>query len=345
MLIHNFLKNRKRNPGQSMVEFALVLPILVLFFIGTIEIGLIINDYIALNRAVSDAARYGSTLVGYSSAEVLVLGKLLDGLGENIKKQNLRVIAKSGTKYGPYTKSTTGTITAGGTAITTLSENLFFRNDNNTPNTFTDDLAASPLDFRCSYVEVSVEYDHDVVLPYANLISTAQFRITSSNTWPVTTVYPNLMPGQFQLTGALPIGVSEKMCVPASQSVVIKGDWLLPGGFGWLDLKVEYGAGNPNGNPNDLAAWITTPSSAPNKISPPENIYSMTGQKNASGVRDALAPLLGQKILVPMYDYNGSQGNNGFYHIVGFAVFTLDSVQDYPDLKASYVNTIYRVSQ
>lgn len=330
----------KGRRGQSMVEFALVLPILLLFFIGTVEIGLIINDYISINRCVTDACRFGSTLVGYSSAEIMIVGKVLDSLGENIRREKFKFVSKTGTKYGPYTKQNSGTILSGNQAVTTFAEQLFYRYDNATPNDFTDDTTALPTNWQCSYVEISVEYDHDVVIPYASLFNSPQFKITVSKRWPVSALYPTLLAGQFQVGGALPIAINETVCVKTGNSVVLKGDWLLPGGFGWLDLCVEYGAGNPNANPNDLAAWITAPDTAPNKIVPPENIYSMTGQKNANSVRTALDALLGKEVMIPIYDTTGSQGNYGYYHVIGFSIWRLDSTQQYPDLKATYIRTL-----
>ncbi len=337
------LKNHK---GQSMVEFALVLPVLILFFIGIIQLGLIINDYIALNRAVSEACRFGSTLVGYSSAEIMVVGKLIDGLGENIKKPNLKIVSFTNQKYGPYTKSAAGSLlNSSGGEVTSFPEFMFYRNDNKTQANFDDDRSVSPNSYECSYVSVKVEYDHEVVIPFADLISSATVKLTASNTWPISTFYPDLLNNRnlFRLHGSLPIAVNEKSCVLTGEPVVIKGDWILPGGFGWLDLSVYFNSGqNPNAGPTDLADWISgSPDNPTIDVTPPQKVYSMTGQKNADAVRDALAALLGKDIMVPIYDTIGSQGNNGFYHIIGFAVFTLNSVQQYPDLTATYVKTLY----
>ncbi len=344
--MNNAIFRLKKRRGQSLVEFALVLPVLILFFIGIVQIGLIINDYIALNRAVSDACRFGSTLVGFSSAEVLIVGKLIDGLGENIKKDKLRIVSFTKQKYGPYSKSSSGAVlNSSGLPVTSFAEILFYRKDNGTPVDFGDDIVCSPNSPECSYVSISVEYEHQVVIPFADLINSATVKLNSSNTWPISSFYPDLLNDRslFRLNGSLPIAVNEKSCVYTGNPVVIKGDWILPGGFGWLDLSVYFNSGlNPNAGPNDLADWISgNPDNPTINITPPQKVYSMTGQKNASEVRDALATLLGKNIMVPIYDTIGSQGNNGYYHVIGFAVFKLESVQDYPDLMATYVKTLY----
>lgn len=333
--------------GQSMVEFALVLPIMLMLFIGIMQMGFLLNDYIALNRAAAEACRFGSTLVGYSSAEIMIVGKLIDSLGENIKKENLKIVSFTGHKYGPYFKNASGEITdGGGQAVASFAEPLFFKSDNNSPKDFSDDRSTSSSRFNCSYVSVSIEYDHKVVIPFADLISSATVLLKTSSTWPVSAFYPNLLPaGQFRLSGALPIAVHENQCVFTGNPVTIKGDWLIAGGFGWLDLSVYYDSGdNPNAGPNDLAAWINDPYTDVINITPPQNVYSMTGQKNASSVRNALEGLLGRDVMIPIYDATGSQGNNGYYHIIGFAVFRLNGVQNYPDITATYIKNIIKVN-
>lgn len=43
--------------GQSMVETALVLPIIILLLVGIIDFGLLFNNYIVLSNATREAAR------------------------------------------------------------------------------------------------------------------------------------------------------------------------------------------------------------------------------------------------------------------------------------------------
>lgn len=58
--------NRER--GQSLLEFAMVLPVLLLLAIGTIEFGRAYYQYNTLSKAVRQAARYMSSH-GYTAAE------------------------------------------------------------------------------------------------------------------------------------------------------------------------------------------------------------------------------------------------------------------------------------
>lgn len=57
----------KRENGQSMVEFALVLPILILLLCGIIDFGWIYSNKIAAVNACREAARYSAIHVNDSS--------------------------------------------------------------------------------------------------------------------------------------------------------------------------------------------------------------------------------------------------------------------------------------
>jgi len=48
--------------GQTMVEFAIVLPILLMLILGIAQLGLTFNNYLALTDGVRAGARYGAVL-------------------------------------------------------------------------------------------------------------------------------------------------------------------------------------------------------------------------------------------------------------------------------------------
>ena len=50
----------KSEKGQSLVEFALVLPLLILLLFGIIDFGRIFNAYLTIDHAGRDAARTAS---------------------------------------------------------------------------------------------------------------------------------------------------------------------------------------------------------------------------------------------------------------------------------------------
>jgi len=59
------LKNEK---GQAMVEFALILPVLLLLVMGIAEFGMMFNAYLSVQNATREGARIG--VVGASNEEM-----------------------------------------------------------------------------------------------------------------------------------------------------------------------------------------------------------------------------------------------------------------------------------
>lgn len=62
------MKQAKNNKGQSIVEMALLLPVLLMILLGILEFGRIYSAYMVISNAARDAARVGS--VGGSSAQI-----------------------------------------------------------------------------------------------------------------------------------------------------------------------------------------------------------------------------------------------------------------------------------
>lgn len=63
------MRLRRLQGGQALVEFALVVPLLLVLIVGTIELGLLINHLLVLRYAGYDLAR--AAAVGQSDAEVI----------------------------------------------------------------------------------------------------------------------------------------------------------------------------------------------------------------------------------------------------------------------------------
>jgi len=73
MLINQKLERQKYCRGQAIVEFAVVLPILLLLMLGLINLGVLINAQIILTQAAWEGARAGTTLnpsLGEGDAEI-----------------------------------------------------------------------------------------------------------------------------------------------------------------------------------------------------------------------------------------------------------------------------------
>lgn len=54
------MKKRKNEKGQSIVEFALVIPLLLIFVMAIIEFGFMFNAYLTISSASREGARLGA---------------------------------------------------------------------------------------------------------------------------------------------------------------------------------------------------------------------------------------------------------------------------------------------
>ena len=60
MSLRSVIRRRDRSRGQSVVEFALVLPILLLLLAATIDFGRLFYAYVAVENAAKEGALYGA---------------------------------------------------------------------------------------------------------------------------------------------------------------------------------------------------------------------------------------------------------------------------------------------
>ena len=77
---------RKRQKGQGLVEFALILPILLLVIVGTMEFGRIFLLFATVSNGAREGARYGMVNptdkggpVGRKTVENIVLPAEMEG--------------------------------------------------------------------------------------------------------------------------------------------------------------------------------------------------------------------------------------------------------------------------
>jgi Flp pilus assembly protein TadG len=62
------MKVLKKNDGQALVEFAIILPILLLILMGIVEFGMMLNSYLTVRNASREGAR--TAIVGSSDLEI-----------------------------------------------------------------------------------------------------------------------------------------------------------------------------------------------------------------------------------------------------------------------------------
>lgn len=76
--------NKKSTKGQSLVEFALILPLFMLIVLGIFDFGRAIYAYSALHNAAREGARYGAVHHCDTAGIINMAQQMAAGLGEGI---------------------------------------------------------------------------------------------------------------------------------------------------------------------------------------------------------------------------------------------------------------------
>lgn len=149
--------------AQSLVEFALVLPLLVVIIMAIFEFGLLLKNYLGLNYALNKALKEAYYCRGQINADIKVIKKFLEN-SFVLNTKNLVFISSTNKLYGPYKLENGKIKNFNNEEITTIDENLFFFNDNNTPTNESDDIAVNPINSSLpSYAKIKVRYQHTLL--------------------------------------------------------------------------------------------------------------------------------------------------------------------------------------
>ncbi|MEK6265098.1 MAG: pilus assembly protein [Clostridium sp.] len=80
------MKSLKNEKGQSLVEFAILLPLLLLIIMGIFEFGLMLNSYLTIHNSAREGARLG--IVAGSNLEI---SELISNISPTLDTENLIV--------------------------------------------------------------------------------------------------------------------------------------------------------------------------------------------------------------------------------------------------------------
>lgn len=89
----NILKSRR---GQSLIEFALILPVLLMLLLGVVEFGWLLNGKITVNSAAREGARVGAVVTTNRPA------KVLEAVTETASLSGLTIISAPVTEENDY---------------------------------------------------------------------------------------------------------------------------------------------------------------------------------------------------------------------------------------------------
>lgn len=118
--------------GQSMAEFAVVLPILVVFLFGVIQFGITFNNYVTL----TDAVRAGARTAAVARQDADPVGEattMVRNSATNLNQSNLNVSVASDWQSGdnvtvtatyPYSISLLGWVVSSGSLTSTTTERV-----------------------------------------------------------------------------------------------------------------------------------------------------------------------------------------------------------------------------
>jgi Flp pilus assembly protein TadG len=84
MVKHTFLRRVRTERGAELIELAIVLPILLLVFVGIIDFALVMQRFLTISNAAREGARI-AVLPGYSQTDVQnrVTQYVREGTGDN----------------------------------------------------------------------------------------------------------------------------------------------------------------------------------------------------------------------------------------------------------------------
>ena len=77
------MKNLRNEKGQSLVEFAIILPFLLLLLMGILEFGIMLNSYLTIHNSAREGARLG--IVAGSDIEIK---QLITNISPNLDTKN-----------------------------------------------------------------------------------------------------------------------------------------------------------------------------------------------------------------------------------------------------------------
>ena len=88
----NSLDQRDCRAGQTLVEFALVLPLFMVLLMGVIEFAFMFNAMLAINFTSRDASLIAAEAGSLSTADCAILAKIEENIGAPLDEQNIQSV-------------------------------------------------------------------------------------------------------------------------------------------------------------------------------------------------------------------------------------------------------------
>jgi len=333
---------QQKNKGQSVVEMAVMLPILLIIVVGLVEIGAVLFTQMTVTNAAREGARFGVAGATDNDITIVTQNALATILKYDDTNVNLYVIRG---KTGPDGRFNTGSQDIRSASYWRVQQTISGTTPSQAvlPSTIESALAYSP---DVEVLIVQAFYDHQSLLGLSFVDFLADRMVLSSYTL-MRMESPNVRDVGCKV---YPIAVhldSINTRDPGTSMMthILNGE--APGNFGWLRWSSEQ----QQGSATDLLAMLRDPSLSVTTYENPADpsdislnkgdlIWGNTGVSASRYVRDALNDLVGSYIRVPVWDTTVGTGVNAKYHVYGFAVVQLTD-WDYPNMNwisAKFIN-------
>lgn len=208
-------KAKRKTKAQSLVEFALLLPIILMLFTGMVEFGFVLNTYLSLLDATRQAARFYSNTTPFVLDEdtntvtddltfyPTVAEAVIEDLAPN---QDVRKIELDDTTDDVIVSVISVSVSESTNTITAITRyptgNLYYREFGNQESEFTDgDIealmtanGATPVRTGLLIVEVFYEYEDVLKLPYWDFFFPQPILLRASTVMPLVAAKPAAVP-------------------------------------------------------------------------------------------------------------------------------------------------------
>jgi hypothetical protein len=320
-----------KQQGQSLVELAIITPILLVLFLGLAETGAALHSYLVVTEATREGARYGArgiyitdTTVANKtrdSAKELDVTLELPGEPPELDEDKATIIVSRLRKIlsgGSYKYEVLSQYSEGGHPSILTAEWLAAKENEVFGAGWPDDV------LEMNMVAVEMTYEHPQLtglfafIPFLPdpipMRAITIMRLGKSRDVPPCCAYP--------------IAVHESSLAGKDIGDTI-GDIYNgsgAGNFGWLRWPQETSAGNEGYLVDSFGDPCLSRSDFDNAVNPSDHqlsvndyVWGNTGLSDSIDVRTALNAIKGKKILVLVWDTASGTGINGYYHITKFA--------------------------
>lgn len=343
-------KNRdKSDPRGQMIVLAAVTLSLVVFAVGLVIDG---GNGLAQRRAAQNASDFAA-MAGARVIAQYIAGDPTNGTDANVKAAITTEIARNGgdpitfgAPDGPHYVSATGALLgyvgAGSISGPTCASN---------PNGCAAGVQVrSSRDWKPFFLGL---FGIDNWATSAK--ATAKGGYSMAGPTPGSLFPAGISLAFFQTYPACDHPVSSDPNDPCYPVNLTPGNWNVPGGFGWLKYGCDdYGLGQDP--PANLGGCDNNRPFLQEEIGPPSQSFGCCTQVGQPGSLDQIGSLPGNKVsadcsyyinnkitvTIPIWDTAGGTGENGWYHIVGFAGFQITGCSGGKDIEGVWREAFFQ---